>query len=274
MKPRYLPNRLRVTLLIALIGPTAWAADVPVSIVDFAFDPMSVNINVNDTVVWTWTTDQHSSTADGGLWDSGVFNTPHVYSFTFKSVGDFPYLCVVHGFTGDVNVQVATNPPTVTLTNPPAGATFSAPATIQLEATAADSDGTIASVQLYEGPTLLAKQTNSPYSFVVSNLAAGPYTFLAVATDTGGLSATNAVSIQVVAPVATTIGAPLQASPGTFQFSYGANPGLTYVVQRALTLTNWISINTNTAAGASVLFQDNSAPTNTAYYRVKLLPNP
>lgn len=270
-----------MAFLAGVIGPAAWAANVHVGIINYAFSPMSVNINVNDKVTWTWLSDDHSSTAgapsgvssDDGLWDSGVFNTGHVFSLTFTSVGDFPYYCTVHLFTGDVNVVMTNNPPTVTLTNPPAGATFSAPATIDLAATAADSGGTVASVRFYEGPTLLATQTHAPYSFVVSNLAAGPYTFSAVATNNGGLSATNTVSVQVVTPVATTISAPVR-TPGAFQFSYGTSPGLTYVVQRAVTLKNWITINTNTAAGMTVLFQDNSPPANSGYYRVHLLPNP
>ncbi len=254
---------------------TARAANVPVNIIDYAFSPMAVTINVDDTVVWTWVVDLHSTTADNSLWDSGLQETPYSFSYKFTAPGDYPYYCINHGFTGDVTVQAAAkNPPTVTLTNPPDGATYIAPATLQLAATATNSGGTIASVRFYEGPTLLATKTNSPYSLVISNLAAGPYTFSAVATSGGGLSATNSVSIQVVTPVAINISAPLQASPGEFQFSYAASPGLTYAVQRALTLNNWSSINTNTAAGASVLFQDNSAPTNTAYYRVILLPNP
>lgn len=264
---------MQAVLLLAGFCHTAWAANVSVDIIDYAFVPQSVTVNVNDTVTWDWVSDDHSATADDGLWDSGIYNTGYVYSYTFTSTGDYPYYCVVHGFTGDVSVQLPPNPPTVTLTNPPANATFSAPATIQLAATVVDTNATVTNLQFYEGSNLLGTQTNSPYSVVVSNLAAGPYTFSAVATDTNGLSGTNSVSIQVVTPVATSISAPLR-TPGTFQFSYGASPGLTYVVQRALTLPNWVPINTNLAASPSVLFQDASAPASTAYYRVQLMPNP
>ncbi len=34
---------------------TARAANVPVNIIDYAFSPMAVTINVDDTVVLTWT---------------------------------------------------------------------------------------------------------------------------------------------------------------------------------------------------------------------------
>ncbi|HEX4122668.1 MAG TPA: Ig-like domain-containing protein [Verrucomicrobiae bacterium] len=273
MKSRHLKIGLGSALLLVGLAGSAWAANIPVAITNYAFVPMSVNINVNDTVTWTWQTDDHSSTANSGLWDSGVYNTGYVYSYTFLATGDFPYYCIVHGFTGDVNVQVPSSPPTVTLTNPPSGATYSAPATIQLAATTLDTNGTVASVQFYEGANLLATQITGPYSLSVSNLAAGPYTFAAVATDTNGLSATNSVSVQVVTPVTTTITAP-QRVLGTFQFNYAASPGLTYVVQRAVTLPSWVPIYTNPATSGTVLFQDPSAPTNTAYYRVMRIPNP
>ena len=121
-------------LLASVIGPSAWGANVSVSIVDFAFVPASTNINVNDTVIWTWAGNFHSSTSGAndtpdGLWDSGVFNPPHTFSRTFTSAGDFPYYCSVHLFTGDITVQAASVPPSVTLTNPVSGAVFAAPQT-------------------------------------------------------------------------------------------------------------------------------------------------
>ena len=55
--------------------------------------------------------------------------------------------------------------PTVSLTSPVAGASLVAPASVSLTATAADSDGTIAKVEYYNGTTLIATgATTSPYS--------------------------------------------------------------------------------------------------------------
>ena len=50
-------------------------------------------------------------------------------------------------------------PPTVSITGPAAGATFTAPATIAVTATASDTDGTIAKVDFYRGSTLMASDT-------------------------------------------------------------------------------------------------------------------
>jgi len=99
-----------------------------------------------------------------------------------------------------LTVGVPNNPPSVNLTNPPAGSSFIAPASIPLAATASDSDGTIAKVEFYQGNTLIGNSTGSPYSSIWTNVAAGNYTLTAKATDNRGAVATSqAVNITVSA---------------------------------------------------------------------------
>ena len=61
-----------------------------------------------------------------------------------------------------VNVQ---GYPLVTLTQPTDGATFSAPATVNLAATASDADGTVTKVEFFNGTAKLGEDTTAPYSF-------------------------------------------------------------------------------------------------------------
>lgn len=82
--------------------------------------------------------------------------------------------------------------PTVSLTGPTAGATYIAPASIALAATAADSDGGIAKVEFLSGSTLLGTDTTSPYAMTWSGVAAGSYALTARATDTLGAVTTSA----------------------------------------------------------------------------------
>ena len=83
-------------------------------------------------------------------------------------------------------------PPTVSLTSPANNATFTAPASITIAANAADSDGTVAKVDFYNGATLLGTATASPYSITWSNVAAGSYSLTAKATDNSSASTTSA----------------------------------------------------------------------------------
>ncbi|HVF51360.1 MAG TPA: Ig-like domain-containing protein [Pyrinomonadaceae bacterium] len=102
-----------------------------------------------------------------------------------------------------------TNPPTVSLTSPGIGAVFNAAATITINATAADSDGTISKVEFFQGTTKLWEDTTAPYSYTWSDVSAGSYSLTAVATDNAGATgASSAVSIIVNAPPTVSVTSP------------------------------------------------------------------
>ena len=82
-------------------------------------------------------------------------------------------------------------PPTVSLTSPANNATFTAPATVPLAATASDSDGTVTLVEFFQGATKIGEDATAPYSLSWSNVTAGPYTLTAKATDSGGATTTS-----------------------------------------------------------------------------------
>lgn len=88
--------------------------------------------------------------------------------------------------------------PVATLTAPTTGATYTAPASITLTATATDSDGTIARVDFFQGSTKLGEDTSAPYSYSWTNVAAGTYVLTAKATDNAGGTATSAAVNVVV----------------------------------------------------------------------------
>ena len=90
--------------------------------------------------------------------------------------------------------------PSVSITSPTSGASFAAPATITISATATDADGTIAKVEFFVGQTKLGEDTTAPYSIVWSGVAAGSYSLTARATDNaGGTKKSKPVPITVTA---------------------------------------------------------------------------
>jgi hypothetical protein len=91
--------------------------------------------------------------------------------------------------------------PTVTLTAPGNGATFAAPATITLTASASDSDGKVTKVEFYQGANLIGTRTTIPYTMTWSGVAGGTYALTARATDDrNGTKTSTAVSITVTGP--------------------------------------------------------------------------
>ena len=92
-------------------------------------------------------------------------------------------------------------PPSVQLTSPAGGATYTAPATIPLSATASDPDGSVTQVAFYAGSVLLGTDATSPFTLSWNNVPAGTYSLTAVASDNAGASTTSAaVTVQVVNP--------------------------------------------------------------------------
>lgn len=213
MKP--FPFRSLLPLLAGLCvidasHSSSFAATTTITIGDNFFSPNDVTINVNDTVQWVWSMSEanpHSTTSTSvpSLWDSGVQTEPATFSHTFSSAGSFPFMCVVHPFmTGSVNVNMPSNvPPIVAITSPTNNATFLAPWSGTIHATALDPDDSVYTVQFFAGPMSLGALTNPPFnsSLAVNNLAAGNYVLTVVATDSRGASTTSAgVTIHVVTP--------------------------------------------------------------------------
>lgn len=99
--------------------------------------------------------------------------------------------------------------PAVALTSPAPGSVLQAPGSLTLAATASDADGTVTKVEFFQGATLLGTASAAPYSLALSNLAAGSYTFTAVASDErGGVSTSAPLSVLVNAPPTVSLTSP------------------------------------------------------------------
>lgn len=84
-------------------------------------------------------------------------------------------------------------PPSVNITSPTSGASFTAPATITINSAASDSDGTVSRVEFFQGATKLGEDTTTPYSYTWNTVAAGAYQLTAKATDNAGAISTSSV---------------------------------------------------------------------------------
>ena len=92
-------------------------------------------------------------------------------------------------------------PPAVTLTAPAVGASYAAPATVTMEANAADADGTVQRVEFFQGAALVGTSTAPPFRFAWTGVAAGTYSLTARAYDNLGASTLSAAVSVTVNPV-------------------------------------------------------------------------
>jgi glucose/arabinose dehydrogenase len=121
---------------------------------------------------------QFSTWNPGGTSATQTIGTPAsntTYTATFNDIG------------------AAVKAPTVSLTAPANGSSGTVGSAITVTANAADSDGTIASVQFFDGSTAIgAADTGAPYSVSWTPSTTGTHTLTARATDSCGTAATSA----------------------------------------------------------------------------------
>jgi plastocyanin len=247
-----------------------------------AFIPATTNIAVNDQVLWTWGGNNHDVASTNGAWTtSPLQGAGKTFTNTFAVAGTYFYYCTIHGtattgMKGAIIVTAPNVPPSVTVANPASGAVFAAPANVTIQASASDSDGTVTNVRFLVDANVVTNKATAPFAAVTNNLAVGSHTLSVIASDNNGATATNSAAISVVTPLPMQLNAPQAQPPGKFRFSYTANPGLSYVVERSTNLpaANWLPLITNTAGGSSINFTDANATFNPGFYRVRRQPNP
>ena len=123
-----------------------------------------------------------------------------------------------HGTPGQPNtVVVANQPPTVAITAPTAGASFTAGETVTITAEAADEDGTIQEVNFYAGENLLCVVTTTPYSCSYTPAVGLIVLTLRATDDDAAVTTSAAVSITVnAAPQPPTVSITSPSANATF----------------------------------------------------------
>ena len=104
-------------------------------------------------------------------------------------------------------------------------ASYTAPAAVTINATAADTDGSVAKVEFFNGATKLGEDLTAPYTFSWTGVAAGTYTLSAKATDNAG-AATTSAAVSITVNAAGTCSFPsIAAVSDTFNRANGAIGG-------------------------------------------------
>ncbi|MBO9699057.1 MAG: carbohydrate-binding protein [Sporocytophaga sp.] len=166
--------------------------DVAIVAINRSTSSKTITISVPATKVKTW--EKYVTSGSKSLAKEADIN---MTGTSFQVTLDAQSTTTFNG-TAVVSVPI---PPTVTLTAPLNNATYVAPASINIGATATDADGVISKVEFYNGTTKLGEDVSSPYTYSWSNVAAGTYSITAVATDNDGNKTTSAaVLVKVNVP--------------------------------------------------------------------------
>ncbi len=161
----------------------------------------------------------------GGTTLIATVNAPGPYTTVWNATTNGSYSLTAKAYDSTGNrtstarsITIAANTlPTVSITAPANNASFAAPANITINATAADTDGTISKVEFFNGATLLGQSLASPFTIAWNGVAAGSYSLTAKATDnSGGVKTSTAVNVTVANPTPPTVSLTAPANGATF----------------------------------------------------------
>jgi uncharacterized protein (DUF2141 family) len=233
-------NIFRVTARDA--AGRATTRDVTVTLRVNALPSIAITSPATNTIVGapaTFALSVAASDTDGSIAKVDYFNgatliatiTTAPYNFNWTNVPGGTYSVTARATDNDgavttsAAVSLVSNVlPTVALTSPANGESYSAPATIPLRATATDAEG-IAWVEFLHGTTVLHRDTTAPYEFNWAGVGQGNYLLSARAQDLrGGVASTATVSVGVnnalpVVSVTSPANGAVVNSPGTFTLS-------------------------------------------------------
>jgi hypothetical protein len=157
--------------------------------------------------------------------------------------------------------------PTVSITSPTNTASFIAPATFQINATATVASGSVTNVAFFANGNPLGSDQTAPFSIGSGGLAVGNYALTAIATAAGISSTSSVVNISVLA-----LGSIILSSPtinaGQFSFDYTADVGQNYVIQNSSDFVSWVPLTTNAATTNLEHYSDSFIPGGSRSYRV------
>ncbi len=126
-----------------------------------------------------------------------------------------------------ISVTAANTNPTVSITSPVTNASYTAGATVTINATAADNGGAISKVEFFNGTTKLGEDLTSPYSFTWTNVPAGTFSLTAKATDNQGATTTSGVVTISVTTANTAPAINITGPANNASFTAGASVSLT-----------------------------------------------
>jgi hypothetical protein len=206
------------------VTPPSIALTAPVNGASYAA-PATINlaatVTANGHTITNVQSVQFYTSQDG--WLATCISAPYTFTWTGVVAGSYSVTALVVDDSGNMvystaaNVTVTNVPlPSIVLTSPVSGASYTLPATIPLAASVTANGYSITQVQFYNGATLLGAVVAAPYSFSWTNVIAGSYAVTARAVYNSGSTVSSAEANVTVAAAGRPAELTFAADSGTF----------------------------------------------------------
>ncbi|MBT8224051.1 MAG: cellulose 1,4-beta-cellobiosidase [Dactylosporangium sp.] len=251
----------------------------PLSSWDLEFDFPDSSQQITQAWSSTYTQSGQHVTLSNMAWNGSLGTNASVnpgFNGSWSSSNPAPTSFTLNGVACTGQTTGDNTAPTVSITSPAANATFTAPATIPIMASASDPDAgdSITKVEFYRDGILAGTSTTAPYSYTLTAVPVGDYSLVAKAYDSAGAVGTSAavpVSVLVTTdPHVVTSAASVTVPEGgtaTFAIALSSAPTASTTVtvartagdsditvsagsSRTFTTSNWSTAQTVTLAAA------------------------
>jgi len=212
------------SVTVTNVTPPSIALTAPVNGASYAA-PATINlaatVTANGHTITNVQSVQFYTSQDG--WLATCISAPYTFTWTGVVAGSYSVTALVVDDSGNMvystaaNVTVTNVPlPSIVLTSPVSGASYTLPATIPLAASVTANGYSITQVQFYNGATLLGAVVAAPYSFSWTNVIAGSYAVTARAVYNSGSTVSSAEANVTVAAAGRPAELTFAADSGTF----------------------------------------------------------
>jgi hypothetical protein len=189
-----------------------------------------------------------------------VTTYPYVATWTPTSLGTFAITARAVDNSGNsvrsisaIVTVTGNNAPTVAITSPASGANLVAGSPVTLAATAADTDGTVASVRFTANGVVVGTASSAPFRVTWTPSGSGTYVLVAQATDnSGNFTASSPITITVgsngapaVSIISPAIGSGVQVGAGVTISASASDPD--GVIKSVEFFANGISVGSKTS---------------------------
>jgi hypothetical protein len=212
------PTAITLVDAVGSIPEVSVAAPADESVIAVPADPLTITINANDS-------DGRITRVETFV-DGVLFATDQTFPYTAEwlpvAVGSYGISALGYDdqnnvVSSAVNTIQISAPPAVSITSPANGVSVSAGSSVNLVASASDSDGTVTSVQFFAAGEFVAEDFTAPYTatWIPNEPSDDPsIALVAIAVDNLGLSTASAgVSVSVQGSGGTGGGAPVGNPP-------------------------------------------------------------
>jgi plastocyanin len=98
-------KNLILLFTVCMFASSSFATIHTITVMSSSFSPATLNVNVNDTIIWVLGSGSHTTTSTtipaGAMpWDSPINSSTPAFGYEVTVAGTYNYKCTPHGFTG------------------------------------------------------------------------------------------------------------------------------------------------------------------------------